>query len=312
MIKIYFPLFLLLSVAACSQAPAPAVTREPSSPMASARQAGPGEYQVKPGDTLYRIAREHGMTPTELAGLNNIDNPAMLQVGQILRLRPTGAVAAVTAAAPEVTAVPVGVAGGVETRSLDGSPAPAAKPAGASVHEPRGGKEPYSEEANARLNAPVAPAASAAPAAVPAPAPAAATAAAPAVSPAESTASVAGVTWAWPTAAKIKAAYNGSSNKGIDFAGSQGDAVHAAGDGRVLFAGNGPQGYGKLVIIKHNTDLLSVYAHNSKLLVKEGQAVKLGQKISEMGSSGTDSVKLHFEIRRQGLPVDPGPFLPKR
>ena len=304
MIKIYFPLFLLLSVTACSQAPAPAVTREPSSPMASSRQAGPGEYQVKPGDTLYRIAREHGMTPTELAGLNNIDNPAMLQVGQILRLRPTGTGAT---AAPEVTAVPVGVAGGVETRSLDGAPAPAVAPAGTLVHEPRGGKEPYSEEANTRLNAPAVPAPNASPAAAPAPTAAAAT-----VPPAASTASVAGVTWAWPTGAKIKAAYNGSSNKGIDFEGKQGDPVHAAGDGRVLFAGNGPQGYGKLVIIKHNTDLLSVYAHNSKLLVKEGQAVKLGQKISEMGSSGTDSVKLHFEIRRQGLPVDPGPFLPKR
>lgn len=305
MIKIYFPLFLLLSVTACSQAPAPAVTREPSSPMASSRQAGPGEYQVKPGDTLYRIAREHGMTPTELAGLNNIDNPAMLQVGQILRLRPIGAVATV---APEVTAVPVGVAGGVETRSLDGAPAPAATPAGALVHEPRGGKEPYSEEANTRLNAPAAPVPNAPPAAA---APASASMAT-VVPPAASTASVAGVTWAWPTGAKIKTAYNGSSNKGIDFEGKQGDAVHAVGDGRVLFAGNGPQGYGKLVIIKHNTDLLSVYAHNSKLLVKEGQAVKLGQKISEMGSSGTDSVKLHFEIRRQGLPVDPGPFLPKR
>lgn len=304
MIKIYFPLILLLSVTACSQAPAPAVTREPSSPMASSRQAGPGEYQVKPGDTLYRIAREHGMTPTELAGLNNIDNPAMLQVGQILRLRPTGTVAT---AAPAVTAMPVGVAGGVETRSLDGGPAPAATPAGAIVHAPTGGKEPYSEEANTRLNAPTASVPNASPAAAPAPA-----AAAPAVASAASTASVAGVTWAWPTGAKIKAAYNGSSNKGIDFEGKQGDPVHAAGDGRVLFAGNGPQGYGKLVIIKHNTDLLSVYAHNNKLLVKEGQAVKLGQKISEMGSSGTDSVKLHFEIRRQGLPVDPGPFLPKR
>ena len=304
MIKIYFPLFLLLSVTACSQAPAPAVTREPSSPMASSRQAGPGEYQVKPGDTLYRIAREHGMTPTELAGLNNIDNPAMLQVGQILRLRPTGTGAN---AAPAVTAVPVGVAGGVETRSLDGAPAPAVAPAGTLVHEPRGGKEPYSEETNIRINAPAVPASNVSPAATPAPTAAAAT-----VPPAASTASVAGVTWAWPTGAKIKAAYNGSSNKGVDFEGKQGDPVHAAGDGRVLFAGNGPQGYGKLVIIKHNTDLLSVYAHNSKLLVKEGQAVKLGQKISEMGSSGTDSVKLHFEIRRQGLPVDPGPFLPKR
>ena len=244
------------------------------------------------------------MTPTELAGLNNIDNPAMLQVGQILRLRPTGTGAT---AAPAVTAVPVGVAGAVETRSLDGAPAPAVAPAGTLVHEPRGGKEPYSEEANTRINAPAVPAPNVSPAAAPAPTAAAAT-----VPPAASTASVAGVTWAWPTGAKIKAAYNGSSNKGIDFEGKQGDPVHAAGDGRVLFAGNGPQGYGKLVIIKHNTDLLSVYAHNSKLLVKEGQAVKLGQKISEMGSSGTDSVKLHFEIRRQGLPVAPGPFLPKR
>ena len=101
-------------------------------------------------------------------------------------------------------------------------------------------------------------------------------------------------------------------NKGIGIAGKEGDPIYASADGRVIYAGSGLRGYGNLVLIKHNNTLLTVYAHNSKLLVKEGQAVKLGQKISEMGSSGTDSVKLHFEIRRQGLPVDPGPFLPKR
>ncbi len=306
MSKLYFPLFLLLSVTACSQAPAPAVTREPTPPTAAARQAGPGEYQVKPGDTLYRIAREHGMTAAELAGLNNIDNPGMLQVGQILRLRQTAGTASAT---PEVTATPIAAAGGVETRALDAGPVASVPPTtGGVMHEPRGGKEPYSEEANARLNQQPVPAAAATAAATTT----TAAEAPPATTATAGSATVAGVTWAWPTTARIKAAYNGSSNKGIDFEGRQGDPVQAAGDGKVLFAGNGPQGYGKLVIVKHNTDLLSVYAHNSKLLVKEGQAVKLGQKIAEMGNSGTDSVKLHFEIRRQGLPVDPNPFLPKR
>ncbi|WP_415033400.1 peptidoglycan DD-metalloendopeptidase family protein [Azonexus sp.] len=307
MSKLYFPLFFILTATACSQAPAPAVTREPSAPTAAARQAGPGEYQVKAGDTLYRIAREHGMTPAELAELNGIDNPALLPVGQILRLRQAAAANAGGGGAAEVKATPIGSAGGVETRALEGGASAVTKPAGGVLQEPRGGKVPYSEEAQARLNG--------TPAAAPAPAntsPPAVTEAPTATTVPAGAAQAAGAGLIWPSEAKISAPYNGSSNKGIDFAGKQGDAVQAAGEGKVLFAGNGPPGYGKLVIVKHSTDLLSVYAHNSKLLVKEGQSVTQGQKIAEMGNSGTDRVKLHFEIRRQGMPVDPLPFLPKR
>jgi lipoprotein NlpD len=207
--------------------------------------------------------------------------------------------------------MPVGVGSGVEVRPLDGSmtAAPPAVPAGNAIREPKGGKEPYSDEAHARLNslAAVTPSVAASPSVAVAPENATVPA-----SDSATTAQVDGVLWAWPSAAKIKSAYNGASNKGIDFAGKQGDPVFSAADGRVLYVGDALAGYGKLVIIKHSTDHLSVYAHNHRILVKESQPVKLGQKIAEMGSSGTDSVKLHFEIRKQGKPVDPMPFLPKR
>ena len=98
----------------------------------------------------------------------------------------------------------------------------------------------------------------------------------------------------------------------MDFAGKAGDPVVAAGDGKVVYAGAGLRGYGELVIVKHNAIFLSAYAHNRKILVKEGQQVSRGQKIAEMGKTDSDSVKLHFEIRKQGKPVDPERYLPKR
>ena len=112
--------------------------------------------------------------------------------------------------------------------------------------------------------------------------------------------------------AKVMAPYSDSGNKGLDFGGKAGDSVLAAGDGKVVYAGSGLRGYGELVIIKHNGTFLSAYAHNRKILVKEGQAVSRGQKVAEMGSTDTDTVKLHFEIRKQGKPVDPAQYLPKR
>lgn len=289
---------ILLALTACSQAPAPIAT---PSPTAQSRVAGPGEYVVKRGDTLYRIARENGLDHVELAALNNIDNPSALREGQILRLRPAASASPVPAA---TVASPIGVTSGVESRPLDTATPPPAAPGKPVLAEPRGGKEPYSDEAHARMNN--------VPAAVPAatvPAPAA-----PSQSPTTpaATAEVDGVLWAWPSAASVKAGYNGSSNKGIDFGGKAGDPVLAAGDGKVLYVGDALAGYGRLAIVKHSTDILSVYAHNRRILVKEGQAVKRGQKIAEMGDTGTDSVKLHFEIRKQGKPVDPLPFLPKR
>nr|WP_189672434.1 peptidoglycan DD-metalloendopeptidase family protein [Pseudomonas sp. SWRI154] len=120
--------------------------------------------------------------------------------------------------------------------------------------------------------------------------------------------------WGWPSNGVLigKFSSNGSLNKGIDIAGDLGQPVLAASDGTVVYAGSGLRGYGELVIIKHSDTYVSAYGHNRRLLVREGQQVKVGQTIAEMGSTGTDRVKLHFEIRRQGKPVDPLQFLPRR
>lgn len=121
-------------------------------------------------------------------------------------------------------------------------------------------------------------------------------------------------TWLWPAAGALVGQFssNTSLNKGIDIAGKLGEPIVATAGGSVVYAGSGLRGYGELVIIKHNDTFISAYGHNRRLLVKEGQAVKAGQQIAEMGSTGTDRVKVHFEIRRQGKPVDPLQYLPKR
>jgi len=115
----------------------------------------------------------------------------------------------------------------------------------------------------------------------------------------------------WPAEGKIVAKFS-DGKKGIDIAGKLGQPVYAAGSGKVLYAGSGIRGYGNLVIVKHTNSLLSAYAHNKTIFVKEDQTVNKGQKIAEMGSSDSDAVKLHFEIRQQGKPVDPSKFLPNR
>jgi len=120
--------------------------------------------------------------------------------------------------------------------------------------------------------------------------------------------------WRWPVKGLLLSSFQGSNalNKGIDLGGKLGEPVLAAAGGQVVYSGSGLRGYGKLLIVKHNETFLSAYAHNDRLLVKEGDFVKAGQRIADMGSSGTDRVKLHFEIRRDGTPVDPLKFLPRR
>lgn len=157
---------------------------------------------------------------------------------------------------------------------------------------------------------------------VPAPVPSQPTPSAPATAaarPAPATTPVTPVTrsakgWAWPTQGAVISRFssNGSLNKGIDIAGELGEPVLAASDGSVVYAGSGLRGYGELIIIKHSDTYVSAYGHNRRLLVREGQQVKAGQRIAEMGSTGADRVKLHFEIRRQGKPVDPLQYLPSR
>ncbi|MGA8034035.1 MAG: peptidoglycan DD-metalloendopeptidase family protein, partial [Casimicrobiaceae bacterium] len=117
--------------------------------------------------------------------------------------------------------------------------------------------------------------------------------------------------WMWPAKGKVVAQFSDTANlKGIDIAGTAGEPVYASAAGRVVYAGSGLRGYGKLIIIKHNATYLSAYAHNQNILVKEGQQVARGQKIAEMGSTDASRVMLHFEIRRFGKPMDPEKFLP--
>jgi lipoprotein NlpD len=118
--------------------------------------------------------------------------------------------------------------------------------------------------------------------------------------------------WIWPGKGAVIGEFDETKNKGVDIAGSAGDSVLAAADGKVVYAGAGLRGYGNLIILKHNNTYLSAYAHNQSLLVKEDQSVKKGQKIAEMGNSDADRVKLHFEVRRQGKPVDPLKYLPAK
>jgi lipoprotein NlpD len=150
--------------------------------------------------------------------------------------------------------------------------------------------------------------------------PASTPASAPATTPAAATAAVTApaatgeedLGWIWPGSGPVLAGFDEAKNKGLDIGGTAGDAVVASSDGKVVYAGAGLRGYGNLIILKHNNMYLTAYAHNQTLLVKEDQAVKKGQKIAEMGNSDADRVKLHFEVRRQGKPVDPVKYLPSR
>ncbi len=245
-------------------------------PLPGAENAGkPGYYTVKPGDTMIRIGLETGQNWKDVTRWNGLENPNLIEVGQVLRVVAPGTTADVTPGAfiPRPVAPPA--------------------PAVASSIPPAGTRT---------VTAPAV-AASAPPAAAP-------VAAAPA--PAASASGDDEVAWIWPTAGSVIAGFDEAKNKGLDIAGKAGDPVLAAGDGRVVYAGAGLRGYGNLVILKHNNTYLTAYAHNQTLLVKEDQTVRKGQKIAEMGQSDADRVKLHFEIRRQGKPVDPARFLPAR
>jgi lipoprotein NlpD len=118
--------------------------------------------------------------------------------------------------------------------------------------------------------------------------------------------------WSWPIEGKVIETFNETRNKGIDILGKEGDPVLAAADGQVVYSGSGLRGYGNLVIVKHDDDFISAYAHNRQILVKQGQTVKRGQRIAELGKTDAEMPKLHFEIRRQGKPIDPLTVLPKR
>ena len=301
---------LLVLLAGCAaRRPAPVVERLPA-PQPPGVEAAPQPepekpapravptHTVKRGDTLVGIALQYGLDYRELASWNFITNVNVITVGQVLVLGPSTGAGAPVAAAP-VGPTPLVTAGPpIESRPLTNTDKLKV--------EPRGQKVPFSEKALAALGVPeaggpaiaVAPSATLPPVPIPAPEP---------EKPTPGTDSE-DVDWMWPVKGKAVAGFSESS-KGVDLPGKKGAPVQAAAAGRVIYAGD-LRGYGRLVIIKHNNTWVSAYAHNDKIVVKEQQDVKKGQKIAEMGSSDTDQVKLHFEVRRHGKPVDPVKVLP--
>ena len=218
----------------------------------SSEPAPPGYYRVKKGDTLARIALDHGQAPRDVAqwntALNPSFNPNVIEVGDLILVKPPTAskVAKATEKAPDKTADKKPASDKVDTPAPESS-----KPD--VVAEP-------------------------------------------------------GIRLSWPAKGKVSAEFN-ETNKGIDIAGKVGEPILAASDGKVVYAGNSLRGYGNLVIIKHDNTYLTAYAHNSKLLVKEGDTVRKGQKIAEMGDTDSTMTKLHFELRVNGKPVNPTPYL---
>jgi lipoprotein NlpD len=266
-------------------------------PLPGAENAGKaGYYMVKPGDTLNRIAAENGQNPRDLIRWNGLENPNVIEVGQVLRVVPPGTDPALAQTRPVTPAR-------VETRPLTASSAPVTTGTTPTPIVPT-------------VSNPTATIPSAAPTPTSPPVAAAASAATPqtanASPPQAPRDGDEDVRWAWPAAGAVKASFDDAKVKGLVLSGKAGDPVLAAADGRVVYAGSGLRGYGNLVILKHNTTYLTAYAHNQTLLVKEDQNVKRGQKIAEMGSTDADSVQLHFEIRRQGKPIDPAKLLPPR
>ena len=251
-----------------------------------------GTYTVKRGDTLFYIAWISGNDFRDLAEKNNIPAPYSLNVGQTIKLDANSNSGGMLAANDGTSGVPTQPSSGqIKSTGVDSQSTTA-----------------YSDNSGKQNVGKMLPASTAT----------AATTTAAATVPSSSASSVSSSapvgTWRWPTDGKIIDNFSSAEggNKGVDIAGSRGQSVVATADGRVVYAGNALRGYGNLIIIKHNDDYLSAYAHNDTMLVREQQEVKAGQKIATMGSTGTSSVRLHFEIRYKGKSVNPLQYLPQR
>lgn len=310
---------LVLLLNACgSNPPAPVIVRSPQAtkpkpPVAnnpngttSNKDWRPDSHIVKKGDTLFGIGLEYGIDYKEIAAANTILAPYPIQIGQKLDLTSFKAKSTVSTSpengVPEdesVVVTPIKTEPPItDAKSTQDPNKPIVSAVTPILTEPKAIREPYSLEALNRAsskpmasNAPIEPKTTD-------------------VKPSDTNLpDDESITWAWPTQGKVSARFNEGSNKGLDIAGITGQAINAASTGKVIYSGSDLRGYGKLVIIKHNKTYLSVYAHNSKIIVKEGQVVSAGQKIAEMGNTDTNTVKLHFEIRRLGKSVDPAKYL---
>lgn len=307
---------MLLELAACtSSVRAPVSERSPAR-VATVKQATPkpeaprvtpqiapstdGQHTVQRGDTLYAIAFANSLDYREIAAWNQLESADIIRVGQVLRLTPPP--------------------GAVETIPLDDEPVPSARPLAetAVLHEPQAVLLAYSE-ANWAQATGASPAVSAAASPAPGPLPSVATAPSTPVAPIKPAAPVAPVPaktasggWLWPADGTLAGRFGAAGGKGIDIVGQRNAPVNAVAPGKVVYSGSGLRGYGRLLIVKHAGEYLSAYAHNETILVKEGDTVTAGQQIALMGDSDADRVKLHFEIRRYGKPLDPLKYLPER
>ncbi len=240
---------LLAGCGTSTRAPVSELGSGGSSSAASRAPAGPGEYIVQRGDTLYKISRANNVSVAQLMSMNNLSSSS-LEVGQRLR---------VSAAASSAPATGTAAA----DSTIAGSATPSSTSSASSMNT-----TPASDATT--------------------------------------------ISWGWPVgASKILTPFS-ATTRGIDIEGKIGDPVSAAASGSVSYVGNGLRGLGNLILISHSNGFISAYAHNSKLLVKNGQKVTKGQKIAEVGQSDTTSPRLHFEIRRRGQPVNPLSYLPRR
>ena len=297
------------TVSDCTSSGAINVPRNPNTNAPDYSQIQKGSYKgnaykVNKGDTMFLIAYLTGMDVKDLASMNNMKEPYSLSVGQTLKISncstktitttvPVKTTAPAAPAEPEVTYTPG--ANGTQIGS-DGTVIGPIK-SGVGHGEP---SQPVLTN-----NTPSTPATTTTQVETTNNTPVNANVVAPVAS---------NIAWQWPTQGNVIQGFSNTDggNKGVDISGSRGQAVKAAANGRVVYAGNALRGYGNLIIIKHNDDFLSAYAHNDKILVSDQQEVKAGQEIAKMGSTGTNAVKLHFEIRYKGKSVDPVRYLPRR
>ena len=264
-----FPRLLIVTLAistvvfqsgcATRSTPAPVVDRS-GGKGASLEPVQAGFYRIKRGDTLLRIALDHGQSHRDIAEWNNIADMNQIEVDQVIRVVPPRSAKAMTSK--------------VEVKQEKPSAAKdVVKPSDKMKEEKLAKNEARVEKSN-------------------------------------DVASDAGIKLSWPSKGNVVDRFDEGKNKGIDISGKSGDPIQAAADGKVVYAGNSLRGYGNLVIVKHDNTYLTAYAHNKTLLVKEGDSVKKAQKIAEMGNTDADQVKLHFEVRKHGKPVDPMSYLP--
>lgn len=259
-----------------------------SQPVAGTATPGSAEVVVQKGDTLFAIAFQNGLDYRDLATWNNLSSPDSIQIGQVLRLNPPGEF---SNAPRSVETLPLRKPESPVSSSIKEAPL---------LTEPKSQRLAYSEANWAILTGKAIETKSPVPKTSDAPADAA------------SDSRAVDDEWRWPADGPLIGRYGEGGGKGINIAGEKQSPVYASGPGKVVYSGAGLRGYGKMVIVKHPGEYLSAYAHNHDILVKEGQWVKSGQKIAEMGDTDSDRIKLHFEIRQFGKPVDPLKILPER